>query len=72
MVEKTEGCQKVRDDVDRLIYLYLGKYDFFSSFVRLDGCGKKCVFAPKFSVCSGEVKPSEMLSLSEKIESPRK
>ena len=32
MVERTEDCNKVPEDVARLIYSYLAKQDFFSKF----------------------------------------
>ena len=80
-------ANKVREDVVRLIYLYLGKLAFFFrhfsvkktslplpaeglSFlyiqwvaymdaIRKECLREKCVFAPKFLVCHGEIKGSE-------------
>ena len=32
-MERTGGCNKVCEDVVRLIYLYLGKYEFLRHFI---------------------------------------
>ena len=32
MVESVADCSKAREDVVQLIYLYLGKHEYFSAF----------------------------------------